>query len=323
MSGRVKKMSALKAAFTSLELSRDGEDVSVKCPKCAKPGSTKKKLVINIEKGIYHCWVCGMKGRNIKKVVAMVAPQCLDLPIFAKWSKNSSKVDDIEGIEAEPKLQIPKGFTLLGSNLKARDPDVRAAIRYCKKRGLTEREIWKFRLGTCKTSQFRRRVIVPSFDSDGSLNYYSARSIDPENKFKYLNAKVSKKEIIFNEMNIDWKQELVLVEGPFDLMKVRGNVACLLGSHLPEDSALFKRIVKMQTPVLLSLDDDAIQKMHQIAKDLNSYGVKVRYVNLPPGIDVGDMKLGEFESATSEAVDWHYRHRLFSKIGEIRSGSLI
>ena len=72
MSGRVKKMFALKAAFTSLELSRDGEDVSVKCPKCAKPGSTKKKLVINIEKGIYHCWVCGMKGRNIKKVVAMV-----------------------------------------------------------------------------------------------------------------------------------------------------------------------------------------------------------------------------------------------------------
>ena len=324
MTDRAKKVSALKAAFGTLEISRDGDDVSVKCPKCAKPGSSKKKLVINLEKGMYHCWVCGMKGRNVVKVVRMVSQSAADHPIFKKWSK-TSRSDERHNDESDviEKLKIPKGFKLLGDNLSAKDPDIKAAIKYCRHRGLSEREMWYYRLGTCTTSQFRRRVIVPSFSEDGSLNYFSARSIDPENKFKYLNAKVSKKDIIFNEINIDWTKELVLVEGPFDLMKVRSNAGCLLGSHLPTDSLLFKRIVKMQTPVLLSLDDDAIQKMHKIAKELTSYGVSVRYVTLPPDRDVGDMNLGEFEDVTQGAKSWHSNHRLFSKIGEIRSGSLI
>ncbi len=323
MIDRAKKVSVLKAAFGNLEMSRDGDDVSVKCPKCSKPGSSKKKLVINLEKGMYHCWVCGIKGRNVVKVVRMVSPSTADHPIFKKWVKSSrSDKDSIEDVEVE-KLKIPKGFRLLGDNFGAKDPDIKAAIKYCRSRGLTEREIWYYRLGTCTTSQFRRRVIIPSFSDTGELNYFSARSIDPENKFKYLNAKVSKKDIIFNELNIDWSKELVLVEGPFDLMKVRSNSGCLLGSHLPTDSLLFRRIVKMQTSVLLSLDDDAIQKMHKIAKELTSYGVKVRYVTLPPDKDVGDMNLGEFEDVTRNAKSWHANHRLFSKIGEIRSGSLI
>ena len=243
--------------------------------------------------------------------------------MLKKWSKNTKSDNDCNEDDVVEKLKIPKGFKLLGDNFAARDPDIKAAIKYCRSRGLTEREMWYYRLGTCTTSQFRRRVIVPSFTADGTLNYFSARSIDPENKFKYLNAKVSKKDIIFNELNIDWAKELVLVEGPFDLMKVRSNAGCLLGSHLPSDSLLFRRIVKMQTPILLSLDEDAVQKMHKIAKELTSYGVKVRYVTLPPDKDVGDMELGEFEDVSLSAKTWHSNHRLFSKIGEIRSGSLI
>jgi len=324
MSDRTQRVSALKAAFGALDLSRDGDDVSVKCPKCSKPGSPKKKLVINLEKGMYHCWVCGLKGRNVIRVVKMVSLSAAEHPAFKKWAKNSKF--SLEGKLDETfveKLKIPKGFRLLGDNILAKDPDIRAAVKYCRSRGLTDREIWKYRLGTCTISNFRRRVIIPSFDDEGALNYYSGRSIDPENKFKYLNAKVSKKDVIFNELNIDWAQELVLVEGPFDLMKVRSNVGCLLGSHLPEDSLLFKQIVKRQTPVLLSLDNDAINKMHNIAKVLTSYGVRVRYVCLPSGRDVGDMKLGEFEDIAKSAVNWNYSHQLFSKIGEIRSGSLI
>ena len=99
MSDRAKKVSVLKAAFGALELSRDGEDASVKCPKCSKPGSQKKKLVINLEKGMYHCWVCGLKGRNVVRVVRMVSPSAADHPIFKKWSKNSSASNDQESDE--------------------------------------------------------------------------------------------------------------------------------------------------------------------------------------------------------------------------------
>ena len=63
--------------------------------------------------------------------------------------------------------------------------------------------------------QLRRRVIIPSFDSEGFLNYFTARAID-ESTRKYVNPKVKRTDIIFNELNVDWKKELVIVEGPFD-----------------------------------------------------------------------------------------------------------
>ena len=106
MTDKTQKVSALRAAFGTLELSRDGDDVSVKCPKCAKPGSSKKKLVINLEKGMYHCWVCGIKGRNVVKVVRMVSASAADHPVFKKWSKNSKPLSelDLKAAEAEKLL---------------------------------------------------------------------------------------------------------------------------------------------------------------------------------------------------------------------------
>ena len=106
MTDRTKKVSVLKAAFGTLEMSRDGEDVSVKCPKCAKPGSSKKKLVINLEKGMYHCWVCGIKGRNVVRLVRTVSPSTADHPIFKKWSKSTKLIDESPENEVAEKLNI-------------------------------------------------------------------------------------------------------------------------------------------------------------------------------------------------------------------------
>ena len=69
-----------------------------------------------------------------------------------------------------------------------------------------------------------------------------------------------KKQIIFNELNIKWDEELTIVEGPFDLTKSNFNTTCLLGSSLNESYELFKKIVKNKTPVLLGLDPDAMTK---------------------------------------------------------------
>ena len=87
-------------------------------------------------------------------------------------------------------------------------------------------------------------MILPSFDCNGNLNYYTARSIDTDIKMKYMNSKVSKTEIIFNEINLNWQKEITLVEGPFDMVKCDDNSTCLLGSHLPVNSLLFQKITQ-------------------------------------------------------------------------------
>ena len=61
------KIKYLNAIFGDESLSRSGKNISVVCPLCKKTESTlkKRKLSICLETGVYHCWVCEAKGKNI------------------------------------------------------------------------------------------------------------------------------------------------------------------------------------------------------------------------------------------------------------------
>jgi DNA primase len=220
-------------------------------------------------------------------------------------------------------VQVPHGFILLATVFEnVRDPDVRDTISYARSRGLRLRDFWKFKLGTCTAGRYRRRLIIPSFNISGELNYFVARSID-DVKMKYLNAKIPKTDIIFNEINIDWSEELTLVEGPMDLIKCGDNTACLLGSHFSEEYNLFQEIVRHSTPVLLALDSDAMKKSQRFAKLLASYGNAVRMLDLGNYSDVGEMSHEEFARAKENAREWTPNERLYHLINSINSGSVI
>ena len=104
-----------------------------------------------------------------------------------------------------------------------------------------------------------------------------------------MNPRVKRSEVIFNEINIDWSEELTIVEGPFDLMKSNQNATCLLGSTLNQRHALFKKIVANKTPVLLALDPDASKKTQDIATLLYSFDIAVKVLDIYPYDDVGEM----------------------------------
>ena len=318
------KVSILGQSFGAVELSRDKINASVKCPKCGKSNSSKKKLVIRLDDGRFHCWVCGLKGRSLGMLYKKYAPSRLDDVKRLTGRSVRRGFDELEEVEVEEKIKIPNGFRLLGPFVgKERDPDARAAISYCKSRGLTDRDLWHYRIGTCTSGRFRRRVIIPSFDDEGHLNYYSGRSIDESNGMKYINASVPKITVVFNDMNINLSKELALVEGPFDLVKCDVNATCLLGSHLSTDSLLFKKIVVNQTPTVIALDPDAKKKSHEIAKMLSSYGITVRMATIPDNKDVGDMTRKEFKSIRGAAQSWFVEDRLYDLISSIRSGTVI
>ena len=100
---------------------------------------------------------------------------------------------------------MPDGFILLAEAREHPDPDVKASIKYAELRGMSTRDLWYFKMGTVLNGRFRRRVIIPSFDDQGDLNYFVARSYD-DNWKKYLNPEASK-DIIFNELYLDFDDD--------------------------------------------------------------------------------------------------------------------
>jgi DNA primase len=322
----IDKISLLTRSFGSIEVCRDDTNVTALCPICAKQGSSKKKLSIRLDDGRYHCWVCGSKGRSVIQLIKKYHPSFVDEA--KKYFKIKGKGFDLfgeeEAIESpEERVEVPENFRLLGTLLDSKNPDVRATIQYCASRGLGLRDLWYYKLGISNEARFNRRVIIPSFDDAGVINFYSGRSIDKVRRMKYLNASIQKTKIIFNEINIDWSKELALVEGPFDLMKCNENSTCLLGSQLSRESKLFRQIVRNQTPVVLALDQDAIQKTHKIAAELSSFGVQVKLADIPKDKDVGDMTHEEFVTIRKRAKEWNSDFRLYTMIASIKSGSLI
>jgi DNA primase len=322
----IDKISLLTRSFGSIEICRDDTNVTALCPICAKQGSSKKKLSIRLDDGRYHCWVCGSKGRSVVQLIKKFHPSFIEEA--KKYFKIKGKGFDLFGEEeveekTEERVEVPEGFKLLGTLVDSKNPDIRAALQYCYTRGLRMRDLWYYKLGVSSEARFARRVIVPSFDEAGVINFYSARSIDKVRRMKYLNASIQKTKIIFNEINIDWSKELSLVEGPFDLMKCDENSTCLLGSQLSRESKLFRQIVRFQTPIVLALDPDAIQKTHKIAAELSSFGVSVKLADIPEGKDVGDMTHEEFTEIRKHAKEWNSDFRLYTMIASIKSGSLI
>ena len=313
---RQKAKRTLETAFGEGVSSRDGVNFSVSCPVC-DPSKTKKKLSVRLDDYRYHCWVCGIKGKNVWKFISKRKPEINIDPLLFKKSDTSIE-ENVDNVKEE--LEVPKGLVPVFRN--SREPDVLAVKKYLKKRGFTQSSIARWRVMTSPTGKFRRRVFIPSFDANGKINYYVARAID-ETSFKYINAKISKHDMVFNEVDIDWNKPLVLVEGVFDAMKSCENTVPILGSTLPYSSRLFQMLMKNQADVVVSLDPDLKKKSFKIANDLFEAGCNVRVCFTPDGLDMGDLKKEENLRMIALAKSYSPYMSIYHRINEIRSGSVI
>jgi hypothetical protein len=312
------KLTFFESIFGKGHLSGNGINFDVRCPICAPTDASKKKLSIRSDDERCHCWVCGFKSRSLAPLIRKFGTQAQ----FAKYRDSFGGTESgnqlVTGEDAQLKktLSLPEDFQLL-TLAPVSDPDVKAAWRYIFSRGLTEKDAWYFKFGLSNEARWKRRILMPSFDSLGKLNYFTARSIDKYKKPKYDNPDVDKNPIIFNEFNIDWTSRLVLCEGPFDLVKCTDNSTALLGSDLDERHELFNKILLNETPVALSLDGDMWStKTPKIVKKLQEYNVDVVVVDVRPWGDPGNMSRPEFEIALSDAKPMTWNDRFFTRLNK-------
>lgn len=292
-------------AFGSVK--RMSSDYQVTCPFCKeKKGHDYSKKKLAIKKGsvhVSHCWVCGFRSRNIIAPLKKASPNLVKIYI-KKFLDSESLYKASENKKEEIKsVTLPDGFTLLTPDSTGRYQ--RSLLRYLAARQIDLKEdLWYWRIGYCEyeNKPFRSRVVLPSLDENGNLNYWTARHIHGAFP-KYRNPDIERESIVFNEINIDWTKPLLITEGPFDILKCPKNSTCLLGSALNEDYKLFHKIIEHDTEIILALDADAKEKEVRIARLLMSYGISVKVLDIPKGhFDLGDMSRTQINKALQTNV---------------------
>jgi hypothetical protein len=315
------KIKFYESIFGRGRISSNGKNFDVRCPICAPLDPSKKKLAIRTTDDANHCWVCGWKSRSLAPLLRKYGTQ-EHLNAYRSLIGIDGKSTLLTAqVDKATKIELPKDFQLLTlSNYE--DPDVKAAWRYVYSRGLSDRDAWYFKFGLSNEAKWHRRVIMPSFDDKGELNYFVARAIDKDKKPKYDNPDIDKNPIVFNEINIDWSKRLVLVEGPFDLVKCPENSTALLGSDLDERHEVLNKILLNNTPVALALDGDMWnKKTPRIVKKLQEYNVDVVVVDVRPWGDPGNMSKAEFEEALNNAKPLLWEDRFLTKLDKFVSSS--
>ncbi len=277
-----------------------GDETLFYCPKC---NHHKKKLSVNLEKNKFKCWVCDYRGNNIRRLIRRHGG-FLDQQEWAKYDDTVeiASFDDVFSMEQdieqefEQTINLPEEFkTLCTKNLSLATKPI---LRFLYDRGVTRADILKWKMGYCASGEYKGRVIVPSFNDDGDVNYFIARTYE-NNWMKYKNPPASR-DIIFNELYVDFEDDLVIVEGVFDAV-VAGNSVPILGSSLKESSKLLKRVVESDTPVYIALDPDVETKAMKLIKKMLTFDIEVYKIDISPYADVGEMTKNEFEKRKKAA----------------------
>ena len=300
------------SAFGRGQYTSDGKNYQICCPKCGKGDVSKKKLHISVEDLKYHCWVCGIKGKNILFLVKKLRP---DIDVGEIKTPKRFLKEEAE----EEKVILPNNLIPIFRD--TRDPDIKAVKNYLTRRGLTKKDMYRWRVMAASSGPYRRYAIFPSFDDLGSLNYYLGRSID-DHTIRYKNAKSKKSKIIFNEIDIDWNKTVYLVEGVFDAVKCPDNTIPMLGSALPKSGKLYEKLVRNQCDVVISLDSDSKLKALNIADELSASGCSVSVCFQEGAKDFGDMSKKDVNKALRKSLAHDKYNTLRHKIGIMRSGSI-
>lgn len=254
------------------KLRKGGSQATYFCPFC---NHYKRKLEVNLDYGQWHCWVCDAKGIYLGSLFTKVkAPghyrdKLFELTKDVRLQRRSRKTQDEE-------LSLPDEFISLAE--PGTSPEYKHAIRYLKSRGIGYEDICRYNIGYCERGEYANCIVVPSYDANGKLNYYSSRFFY-QNWIKYKNAPFSK-DIVGFESFVNYAEPVTLVEGVFDAIAVRRNAVPLFGTTLSWH--LREALVLNKTPrVNLVLDNDAMKYAIRTAQSLWKWGICVHLIKLP------------------------------------------
>lgn len=260
--------------------------IAFDCPACSADkglyeGDGKGNLEINYNKGVYKCWVCHDTNRMHGPLENLVRKYGTKTHL-KEYNLFKPEYDYNNNKETQKIIvRLPEGYKKL-SECTEKDYKSDLAKRYLKDRGITDDIIKEYNIGYTITGDFKDRIIIPSYDADGDLNYFIARwFLKKKTKVKYLNPHAEKYEIVFNENKINWDATIYLVEGATDHIVIPNSVP-LLGKFI-SDKLKELLYTKSKSFIVVLLDSDAYEDAVKLYWTLNTGDLKGRIkICVPP-----------------------------------------
>jgi len=242
------------------------------CPFC---GNDRWNFQVNVELGVYHCWVCSAGG-SISKIRHM-------LPLQVKVDEVSSNYEEIEDLHRYSPVWVY--------------PSV---MKYLENRGFTQEDanLWNVRTDG-------QVLFFPLLVKDDKVKYWVKKDLSTG---KYYCPKgISKRKVLVFKEGDKYQDICVIVEGLFDGMKVRKagfSVFVLLGKLLFKEWIQFLNELEKDKVVMLDGDvseqdldnvcrnirdvwvvlldkdkdpaDCSVEEIRQLVLNAEPYGVSVR-----------------------------------------------
>lgn len=237
---------------------------------------SRKKFGINLDTAEYNCFACGESGKSFKT-------------LFKKLKVSPALYKELYGIIGEhfkpnydrikkeqDLLKLPDEF--LSIAIPSNSICYKHAVKYLKNRNITRDDILRYNIGYCEEGKYRNRIVIPSYDKDGNLNFFAARDFLNSSYLKYLLPDWSKDCIGF-ELFVNWNEPITIVEGPLDAISVRRNAIPLFGKIISPSlkEAIFEYDV---CKINVCLDDDAVKNALEISSYFNNQGIDVSLIKL-------------------------------------------
>jgi hypothetical protein len=278
----------LENIFDDVRGIRKDNQLKVCCPKCQERDGLlypdgKYNLEINTKLNMFHCWKCESPkfSGTIGKLIKMYGSN-YDYKLYKSYSRiyyNNTQyigVDENNNDEYISNIKLPNEFIsfedLNFNNLK----HLKMYNYWVLDRKLPIETAIKYNVGFCVEGDYADRIVVPSYDQFGDINYFVSRLIyESDRNPKYKNPDQNKEMIIFNENKINWDSTVYIVEGVFDMFSLPPNVIVLLGKKLY--NLIFQKIREKKPNIVLVLDPDAIKDSINIYREILSiYGYNIK-----------------------------------------------
>ena len=279
------------------------------CPFC---NHHKPKLEVNLTENKqgnnpWHCWACDKKGKTVYNLFRAIGVDTSKLNEAKSLIKNSKVAKFIKSNDI---VKLPPEFIGLDT-VDNNDIIGRHALAYLKKRNISKNDILKYNIGYCKNGLYANMIIIPTYDADGRLNYFTARSFEKEPYIKYRNPSASR-DIIPNEHLINWRLPIILCEGLFDAIAIKRNAIPLLGKNI--QSELMKKIVSSYVnKIYIALDKDAIKQALHFCEQLMMEGKEVYFVDMQDK-DPSEMGFRNFTKLIQNTIPMTYSSLLEQKL---------
>ena len=284
--------------------SRNGTEICINGP--FEPDK-RFRMYINVEKNLVHDFNTGYSNTflgfvadyldlSIREAKTLIIKTYLNYKAIKEVIqpyKTPIKTIELEEINEPPGLEKINSKTEYG----------RLAMRLLYEKNISPEIVKKFKLRVFTSGYYEGRLYIP-FYMNKKLVFFQARDLLGKEEWlkrhkrnkkyvKYLNPKgIPKSQIVFNYDSIKEGSEVIIIEGPFDAMTIKGGVA-ILGNTISRAQA--KKIADKRPSKIIFIPDNDKAGKETLEKNLEIMK------EVAPNIEVGYYELDSKYKDVNEA----------------------